>query len=66
MKFASKLIHGGPVHLRYEPVEALQQCMVLSAGQMVLSAWINNDPSSTGRVVLGKTFFDLVTLTFDL
>ncbi len=30
MKFASKLIHGGPVHLCYEPVEALQQCMVLS------------------------------------
>ncbi len=30
MKFACKIIHGGPVHHCYEPVEALQQCMVLS------------------------------------
>ncbi len=26
MMFARKLIHGGPVHHCYEPVEALQQC----------------------------------------
>ncbi len=26
MKFASKLIHGGPVHPCYQPVEALQEC----------------------------------------
>ena len=31
MKFACKLIHGWPVHHFYEPVEALQQCMVLFA-----------------------------------
>ena len=30
MKFARKLIHGGPVHPCYEPEEALQKCMVLS------------------------------------
>ena len=30
MKFAHKLIHGGPVQHCYELVEALQQCMVLS------------------------------------
>ncbi len=30
MKFASKLIHGGPVHPCNEPEDALQACMVLS------------------------------------
>ncbi len=30
MTFASKLIHWGPVHHCYEPVEALQRCIVLS------------------------------------
>ncbi len=30
MKFACKLIHGGPVHPCCQPVGALQQCMVLS------------------------------------
>ncbi len=29
MKFARKLIHGGPVHPCYEPVKALHQSMVL-------------------------------------
>ncbi len=29
MKFADKLIHGGPVHPSYEPLQVLQQCMVL-------------------------------------
>ena len=30
MKFAHKLIHGGPVHHCHEPVGVLQWCMVLS------------------------------------
>ncbi len=49
MKFARKLIHGGgPVHPCYEPVKALQSehgSIWRHAGQMVLSAWINIDPS---------------------
>ena len=34
MKFARKLIHGGPVHPCYEPVKALHQSMVLSEGML--------------------------------
>ncbi len=34
MTFAHKLIHGGPVHPCYEPLEALQQYMVLSESVM--------------------------------
>ena len=30
MKFVHKLIHGGPVNPSYEPLQVLQQCMVLS------------------------------------
>ena len=37
MKFARKLIHGGPVHFCYEPMGALQQCMVLS--ECMLGRW---------------------------
>ncbi len=32
MKFAHKLIHAGPVHPCYEPVEATQQCIVKCVG----------------------------------
>ncbi len=34
MKFARKLIQGGPVHPCYEPVKALHQRMVLSEGML--------------------------------
>ncbi len=63
MKFAHKLIHGGPVHPCCEPV--VHRFISMHAGQMVLSAWINIDPSYP-RQRPGKIFFDLVTLTFDL
>ena len=33
MKFASKLIHGGPVHLCYEPLEVYRSLCMWDIGQ---------------------------------